>query len=115
PHPLGAGDHVRGILYTTEFERPAAPALPMETAGWKPLPGNWDLARRQYDWDGGPSGSQRPGAVQFTAPGSRANPLWNRPPKPGLPLAAKSGEYSGASLWFATGLGDYEGRDRGKP
>src|SRR6185437_16067068 len=32
---------------------------------------------------------------------------------PGIPLAAKAGDYSGASLCFATGMGDYEGRPRG--
>src|SRR5690606_33965567 len=39
----------------------------------------------------------------------------NAPPRPGIPLAAGAGKYSGAALWFAAGVGDYEGRERSHP
>jgi hypothetical protein len=114
PHPLAPGDKAKAVLLDLGFGTQGSGELPMEACGWKPLPGaNWDFARRQYDWDGGQSGTQRPGMIKFGAPGSRTNPIANQPPAPGLPLAAKAGSYSGASLWFAAGTGDYQGHGRG--
>src|SRR6185437_5938857 len=89
PHPLGPGDKLRRVLYNLDFGKAGSGELPMESAGWKVLPGdNWDFPRRQYDWDGSEGGSQRPEAVHYAAPGSQHNPLANLPPKPGIPLAA---------------------------
>ncbi len=113
-HPLGPGDRAREVLANLAFGAPGEGQLPMESCGWKPLPGpNWDFARRQYEWDGGENGAQKPGSVRFPAPGSARNPLPNLPPKPGIPFAARAGEHPGASLWFAPSLGDYEHRPRG--
>lgn len=112
-HPLGPGDRARAVLANLAFGGRCTGQLPIESCGWKQLPGpNWDFARRQYDWDGGEGGTQRPGTVRFQAPGSARNPIANLPPKPGLPFAAKAGDYPGASLWFATSPGDYERRRR---
>jgi len=114
PHPLAPSDKAKAVLYTLDFGKAGSGELPMEAQGWKLMPGaNWDFARRQYDWDGGESGSQRPGALRIHSSGSQKNPLFNMPPKPGIPLAAKAGDYPGTALWFAAGAGDYEGRGRG--
>jgi hypothetical protein len=112
-HPLGAGDRLRTVFYNLEFGAHGSGELPMETCGWKPLPGrNWDFPRRQYDWDGGVTGSQRPG-FQFHPLGSLGI-VFSKPPPPGIPFAGvKAGNYPGAALWFATGVGDYERRGRG--
>lgn len=113
--PLG-GDRIGRVLVTSTFGTPGSGDQSTEAFGWKPLPGQpWDLARRQFDWGGEDVGTQRPGAVQFNAPGSRANPLANQPPPPGVPLAGGAGSYSGTSLWLAGGLGDYNGSSRGAP
>jgi len=115
-HPLADGDKVRQVLYQADFGASGKGALPMESIGWKPLPGaEWDFARRHFDWDGANAGSQRPGAVRFQSAGSQKNPLTNLPPRKGIPLAAKAGDYEGAALWFAAGAGDYEGRPRTLP
>jgi Mg-chelatase subunit ChlD len=115
PHPISPGDHLAGLLYEADFGGAMSGELPMESCGWKPLPGrDWDLARRQYDWDG-ESGGQVPGSVPLVVPGSRTNPIKNSPPKPGIPLAASAGSYSGAALWLATGAGDYQRQGRGSP
>jgi hypothetical protein len=112
-HPLGAGDRARAVLYNLEFGAAGAGDGSAGSVSWKPLPGNWDVPRRQFDWEGGESGGQRPGLIRFSSPGSRTMPLANRPPTPGTALAANAGAYPGASLWFACGAGDEEGRSRG--
>ena len=55
-HPLGVGDKARQVLYQVDFGAAGKGALPMESIGWKSLPGReWDLARRQYYGSAGES------------------------------------------------------------
>jgi len=109
-HPLGAGERLRPAALTLGFGAAGTGPLEMESLGWIPLPGGeWDLARRQFDW----TGAQRPGSLRLAVPGARKGPIFNQPPAPGLPLAAAEGEYSGAALWLAMGAGDYDARSRG--
>ncbi len=114
PHPLNPGEKLGPPVLNIDMGEPGVGDIAMESVGWRPLPGgSWDLARRQFGWLGGVTGLQRPGSVVYTAPGSKSNPLRNLPPRPGLALAARAGEYSGAALCFGTGMGDYLGASRG--
>jgi len=112
PHPLGPSERLKPPFYNLDLGAAHQGEAAPESVGWKSLPGNGSVPRRQYAWDGAPSGAQQPGSVRVSSPGSARNPLPNRPPLPGIPLAAKAGNYAGAALWFSAGSGDLQGLPR---